>query len=84
MHGGAIPGSSPGKRPGGRTAAGLARMIAVKTTHGRFAMSGAARRLAQSSVRTLVQRIALTDQATQLRAYLPAGMAARLDAVPEE
>ncbi len=59
-------------------------MVAAKTTHGRFAMSGAPKRLAQRFVRTLCARIALTDDATLLQAYLPAGMAARLDAAPEE
>jgi hypothetical protein len=59
-------------------------MVAAKTTHGRYAMSGAPNRLAQRSVRTLIQRIALTDKAMLLRAYLPAGMAARLDSAPEE
>ena len=34
-------------------------------------------------VATLVKRIALTDTATRLRAYLPASIAVRLDASPE-
>ena len=38
MHGGASTGP--------RTAAGLARMVAAKTTHGQFAVSGAPKRLA--------------------------------------
>jgi hypothetical protein len=76
LHGGASTGP--------RTAVGLARMVAAKTTHGRFAVSGAPKRLAQRFVRTLCERIALTDDATMLQAYLPAGMAARLDSAPEE
>ena len=75
MHGGASTGP--------RTAAGLARMVAAKTTHGRYAMSGAAERQAQRYVRTLIVRTGLACTATLLRAYLPAGMAARLDAAPE-
>ena len=58
-------------------------MVAAKTTHGRFAMSGAPKRLAQRFVRTFLVRARLTAKATILRAYLPAGMAARLDSVPE-
>jgi hypothetical protein len=59
-------------------------MVAAKTTHGRYAMRGAPNRLAQRSVRTLIQRVALTDKAMLLRTHLPAGMAARLDSAPEE
>jgi hypothetical protein len=59
-------------------------MVAAKTTHGRYAMSEAPKRLAQRCVRTLIVRIGLTAEATQLRGYLPAGMAARLDMMPEE
>ena len=51
MHGGASTGP--------RTAAGLARMVAAKTTHGRYAMSGAAQRQAQRYVRTLIVRTGL-------------------------
>ena len=76
MHGGAS--TAP------RTPEGLARIVAAKTTHGRYGMAAAPKRLAQRYVRTLITRIALTDAATQLRAYLPAGMAARLEAAPEE
>ena len=76
MHGGASTGP--------RTPEGLARIVAAKTTHGRYGMAAAPKRLAQRYVRTLITRIALTDAATQLRAYLPAGMAARLDTAPEE
>ena len=72
MHGGAS--TAP------RTPEGLARIVAAKTTHGRYGMAAAPKRLAQRYVRTLITRIALTDAATQLRAYLPAGMAARLEA----
>ena len=75
MHGGASTGP--------RTAVGLARMVAAKTAHGRYAMSGSPKRLAQRWVRTLNVRIRLTAAATLLRPYLPAGMAARLDAAPE-
>ena len=73
-----------GASTGPRTAVGLARMVAAKTTHGRYAMSEAPKRLAQRCVRTLIVRIGLTAEATQLRGYLPAGMAARLDTAPEE
>jgi hypothetical protein len=59
-------------------------MIAAKTTHGNYAMSGAPKRQAQLRVRTLIVRCGLTCTATQLQAYLPAEMAARLDAAPEE
>jgi len=76
MHGGASTGP--------RTAAGLARMVAAKTTHGRTATSSAPKRQAQRCARTLIVRIRLTDAASQLQEYLPAGMAARLDAAPEE
>ena len=73
-----------GASTGPRTAAGLARMVAAKTTHGRFAMSGAPQRLAQRFVWTFMTRAGLTAEATMLRAYLPAGMAARLDSAPDE
>ncbi len=73
-----------GASTGPRTAVGLARMVAAKTTHGRFAMSGAPQRLAQRFVWTFMTRAGLTAEATMLRAYLPAGMAARLDSAPDE
>ncbi len=73
-----------GASTGPRTAVGLARMVAAKTTHGRFAVSGAPKRLDWRFARTVVARIRLTAEATMLQAYLPAGMAARLDSVPEE
>jgi hypothetical protein len=73
-----------GASTGPRTAAGLARLVAAKTTHGGYAMSGAPARQAQRCVRTLIVRIGLTCTATRLRAYLPAVMAARLNAAPEE
>ena len=41
-------------------------------------------RLVQRCVRTLIVRITLTAKATLWRACLPRGMAARLNAVPEE
>jgi hypothetical protein len=59
-------------------------MVAAKTTHGGYAMSGAPQLQAQRCVRTLIKRIALVCTATQLRTYLPPGMAARLDTAPEE
>ena len=61
LHGGASTGP--------RTAVGLARMVAAKTTHGRTAMSGAPQRLAQRCVRTFNARARLTAEATELRAY---------------
>ena len=73
-----------GASTGPRTQAGLARMVAAKTTHGRFAISGAPQRLAQRFVWTFMVRARLTAEATMLREYLPAGMAARLDSTPEE
>ena len=73
-----------GASTGPRTAVGLARMVAAKTTHGRFAMSGAPGRLAQRFVWTFMMRAGLTAEATMLQAYLPAGMAARLDSAPDE
>ena len=76
LHGGASTGP--------RTQAGLARMVAAKTTHGRTATSSASKRLTQRHARTLIERIRQTDVATQLRGYLPAGMAARLDKAPDE
>ena len=76
LHGGASTGP--------RTAVGLARMVAAKTTHGRFAISGAPQRLAQRFVWTFMVRARLTAEATMLREYLPAGMAARLDSTPDE
>jgi len=69
---------------GPRTQAGLARMVAAKTTHGRTATSSASKRLTQRHARTLIERIRQTDVATQLQGYLPAGMAARLDKAPDE
>jgi hypothetical protein len=73
-----------GVSTGPRTTVGLARMVAVKTTHGGYAMSGAPKRQAQCCVRMLIVRIGLACTATRLRAYLPAAMAARLDMAPEE
>ena len=75
LHGGASTGP--------RTQAGLARMVAAKTKHGRYAMTGMPKRQAQRWARALIVRIRLTAAATLLRPYLPAGMAARLDAAPE-
>ncbi len=76
LHGGASTGP--------RTAAGLARMIAAKTTHGRYAMSGAAQRTAQRYFRALVVRTRLLCMAHRLRPYLPAEAAARLETAPAE
>ncbi len=73
-----------GASTGPRTAVGLARMVAAKTTHGRFAVSGAPKRLDWRFARTVVTRIRLTAEATMLQEYLSPGMAARLDSVPEE
>ncbi len=73
-----------GASTGPRTSEGLARMVAAKTTHGRFATSSALGRLRQRHARTLIDRIRLTDAASRLQVYLPAGMAARLDVGPEE
>ncbi len=72
MHGGASTGP--------RTAAGLARIVAAKTTHGRYAMSGAAERGERRHFRTVNARVGLLGAATEVRAYLPAKLAARLNA----
>ncbi len=66
-----------GRCTGPRTAEGMARMIAAKTTHGRYAMSGAPKRATQLYGRAVVARILLAAAATRLWAYLPPGMAAR-------
>ena len=73
-----------GLSTGPRTAAGLARMIAAKTTHGSYAMSGAAQRAQQRYFRALAVRTRLTCLAHRLRPYLPAEAAARLETVPAE
>ncbi len=73
-----------GLSTGPRTAAGLARMIAAKTTHGRYAISGAAQRTEQRYFRALAVRTRLTCLAHRLRPYLPAEAAARLETVPME
>jgi hypothetical protein len=62
----------------------MARMIAAKTTHGRFAVSGAPERAAQLYVRTVIVRNHVLCTATRLRAYLPPVMAARLELGPPE
>jgi hypothetical protein len=62
----------------------MARMIAAKTTHGRFAVSGAPERAAQLYVRTVIVRNHVLCTATRLRAYLPPVMAARLELGPSE
>jgi hypothetical protein len=73
-----------GLSTGPRTPDGMARMIAAKTTHGRFAVSGAAERAAQLYIRTVIVRNHVLCTATRLRAYLPPVMAARLELGPSE
>ncbi len=65
-----------GRCTGPRTPEGKARMIAAKTTHGRYAVSGAPRRLGLVFGRTVVARILLASAAVRLWAYLPPAMAA--------
>jgi hypothetical protein len=73
-----------GLSTGPRTPDGMARMIAAKTTHGRFAVSGAAEREAQIYIRTVIVRNHVLCTATRLRAYLPPVMTARLELGPPE
>jgi len=73
-----------GAGTGPRTPESLARMVAAKTAHGRFTLSGAPKRLAQRCVPTLIVGIGLACAAALLPGYLPAGMAAQLVAAPEE
>jgi hypothetical protein len=67
-----------GTSTGPRTMAGMARMIASKTTHGRDGPAGAPMRAAELAVRRVIVRGRLLSTASDLRAYLPAAMAARL------
>jgi len=73
-----------GKCTGPRTAEGMARMIAANTTHGRYGAASAAERTQQRHVRTVVRRSKLMCAATRLLPYLPAEMAARLEAYPAD
>jgi hypothetical protein len=73
-----------GKSTGPRTQAGMARMAAAHTTHGRYSASGALQRAAWRYVRTVIVRSRLLAQATLLRAHLPPEMAARLEQGPPE
>ncbi len=73
-----------GRCKGPRTAEGMARMIAAKTTHGMYAAAGAPQRAQQRYVNALVERSRLLCSATLLRAYLPPEMAARLAVGPAE
>ena len=52
-------------------------MIAAKTTHGRYAVSGAPKRAKQLYGRAVVARILLASAAVRLWAYLPPAMKAR-------
>jgi hypothetical protein len=67
-----------GTSTGPRTMAGMARMIASKTTHGRHGLAGAPKRAAEIAVRRAIVRGRLLSAALDLRAYLPTAMAARL------
>jgi hypothetical protein len=73
MHGGCSTGP--------RTAEGMARMIAARTTHGRC---NAAARAVEQWGRTLRVRSRLFCTATMLRAYLPPELAMRLRLSPRE
>ena len=73
MHGGCSTGP--------RTAEGMARMIASRTTHGRC---NAAARAVEQWGRTLRVRSRLFCTATMLRAYLPPELAMRLRLTPRE
>jgi hypothetical protein len=73
-----------GLSTGPRTPEGMARMIAAKTTHGRYAVSSEPQRAAQLYVRAVVVRGRVLCTATRLRAYLPPEMAARLELGPPE
>jgi hypothetical protein len=73
-----------GKSTGARTAAGVARMTAANTTHGKYAAAGAPDRALQRYVSTVIVRNRLVCDAMRLSPYLPPDMAARLDAGPRE
>ena len=59
-------------------------MVAANTTHGRYGMAGAAQRVEQRFVRTLLVRSRLLGTATRLERYLAPVMAARLARDPAE
>ena len=73
-----------GKSTGPRTAAGMARMIAAKTTHGDYGAGGTMLRAHRHYARALVARSDIVVTAMQLRPYLPPEMAARLWREPPE
>ena len=73
-----------GTSTGPRTKAGMARMIAALTKHGRHGAAGAPQRVEQRHRRTLIVRSRLLAAATRLQAYLPPEMAARLQQGPAE
>src|SRR5277367_642745 len=58
-----------GKSTGARTAAGIARMTAANTTHGKYAAAGAARRTRRRYVRTVITRNRLKCDAVLLWSY---------------
>ncbi len=71
MHGGGSTGP--------RTEAGMARMIAAKTTHGKYGATGAAQRAHDRYLRTVATRIRLLCVLRRLQGYLPPEMTARLE-----
>ncbi len=73
-----------GKSTGPRTAAGIARMTAANTTHGKNAAAGAPKRALQRYTRTLIIRTRLLCEARRLWPYLPPDMAARLATAHED
>ena len=73
-----------GRSTGPRTPEGMARMIAAKTTHGKYAGASAPRRAEWRYVRAFSARIRLSTTAFDLQAYLPPAMATRLDQCPPE
>ena len=73
-----------GRSTGPRTPEGMARMIAAKTTHGKYAGASAPRRAEWRYVRAFTARIRLSTTAFDLQAYLPPAMATRLDQCPPE
>ncbi len=77
MHGGGSTGP--------RTAEGMARMIAAKTTHGKYGADGAAARAQDRHLRMVAARIRLLSALSRLLVCLPAEMAARMaQGVPPE
>jgi hypothetical protein len=73
-----------GKCTGPRTAAGMARMIAARTTHGDYGAGGVMVRAHLHYSRGLSARSDIVVTAMQLRPYLPPEMAARLWQEPPE